>query len=414
MPESGSTCCALDELVGHRMALVFGAGKVGRGFITHLLRRAGWRVHLIDADPELVARINERGRYRIHLLDVASTCDEVHHVSASHIDDTFSLGSALRRADLVFTSIGANHLKAWAERLATPLAGRLMSGPLDLILCENHARPAALVRETLERMVDPECLPLIRDQLGIAQAQVLRSCIEATEAQRDFDPLAVQAQDHWVLPLDAEALRRPEVVADVTGLEPRPEFEAELTRKLYTYNAINAVVCYLGHLLGHEWLADAANHPGVLEMAVGAGGEASRALVAGYGFDIRDQAQWVQRAVAKYRDHRLTDPIERNARDPIRKLGPEDRLLGPLRLALSHGLDAPCLALSTVAALRYSMSDDSAFLRLQAEVARLGAWPALAALLGDAATPELEAAIRAGEVDLAAFLAEHQVLSPRR
>ena len=59
-----------------------------------------------------------------------------------------------------------------------------------------------------------------------------------------------------------------------------PHFERELTRKLFTYNCVNAMVCYLGHLAGYEWLADAANDSRISAMALQAGQESSAALVA--------------------------------------------------------------------------------------------------------------------------------------
>ncbi len=41
-------------------------------------------------------------------------------------------------------------------------------------------------------------------------------------------------------------------------------------------------------------------------------------------------------AFAKFADKNVPDPIERNAADPKRKLGRDDRLIGPALLALKH------------------------------------------------------------------------------
>lgn len=42
-------------------------------------------------------------------------------------------------------------------------------------------------------------------------------------------------------------------------------------------------------------------------------------------------------SLAKLRNPDITDHIRRNARDPIRKLGPHDRLVGPALLVMKHG-----------------------------------------------------------------------------
>lgn len=321
--------------------VIFGAGKVGRGFLAQMLARSGWDVSLVDVSVPLLEAL-EPG-WVVHNL--ATGEEEVLHADLHPLDG--DLFKVLETADLVLTSIGASHLEAWARRVREPLCQRLSEGDLDLILAENHPRPAAAVREALLGGALADEAALIDAHLGISQAQVLRSCIEPTPAQAST---TVQVQDHWTLPLDGDALRTDPVVQ---GFEPKPDFARELTRKLFTYNCVNAVVCYVGHLRGHVWLADAANDEAIAELARRAGAESSAALVAAFGFDAEDQARWCRRALAKYRDRAIRDPIERNARDPVRKLGEEERLLGPLRLCEAHGLPADALRIGIAAALRY-------------------------------------------------------------
>ena len=115
-----------------------------------------------------------------------------------------NLEPILARADLILTSMGATHLLNWAEEIRVPLCKRLEDGMLDLILAENHPRPAFAVREALMQNSTEKQCKLIVEQLGIAQAQVLRSCIEPLDTQH---PLTVQIQDHWTLPLDGDVLK---------------------------------------------------------------------------------------------------------------------------------------------------------------------------------------------------------------
>ena len=49
----------------------------------------------------------------------------------------------------------------------------------------------------------------------------------------------------------------------------------------------------------------------------------------------------------------LGDLVARVARDPERKLGWNDRLVGTLRLGIETGVDMPRFALAAAAALRY-------------------------------------------------------------
>ena len=326
------------------MAVIFGAGKVGRGFLAQLLNRAGWDFSLVDSHAETVNALRKYDGWDVYnLANGANERLQARHIW--HIDD--NLEQVLVGSDLMLTAMGANHLKHWAHQIRKPLCERLKIGEIDLILAENHPRPAAEVREVLLEEASEEERRLVETRLGIAQAQVLRSCIEPTGNQH---PLTVQIQDHWTLPLDGEALRTD---ISIEGFEKKVDFERELTRKLFTYNCVNAMVCYIGHLSGYEWLADAANDTMIAELALKAGRESSAALVAAYGFEAGEQEMWCNRALEKYQDESIRDPIERNARDPMRKLGRTERLLGPIHLCIEHDLPYQTLMIGVVAALRY-------------------------------------------------------------
>jgi|GEM_PF-200791 len=330
------------------VAVIFGAGKVGRGFIAHLLARAGWRFHLVEAHAPTLARLRAAGSWSVRNLgtgQVETLCAE----SIVDASDENAVAAVLDEADLLFTSLGGGRLESWAKDMRQLLCERLTIGPIDLVLAENHPAPAAAVRGALLDGALNDEAAMIDDLLGIAQAQVLRSCIEPTAGMEALD---VQVQDHWTLPLDGDALR---CEWSIAGMEPKPQFAVELTRKLYTYNCINAVVAYLGHLRGHTWLAEAANDAVIAEVARLAGEEASAALIAEFGFDADEQAAWCARALAKYQDETIRDPIERNARDVARKVGAHERLVGPILLARKHGLPSMHIAIGLAAACRYGL-----------------------------------------------------------
>ncbi|MDP6099027.1 MAG: hypothetical protein QF566_02495 [Candidatus Thalassarchaeaceae archaeon] len=353
------------KLAQRPSAVIFGAGKVGRGFLAHLLFRAGWRVSFVDVSQKVVDLLDD-SFYSVVNLGTGEV-ESIGPVSALSTDDGGAVAEAVKSADLLMTSIGGDNLAAWAESINDAVVERLQRGPVDIILCENHPRPAALVSDIFQI-----------DGLGIAQAQVLRSCIEPTEELiATLGPLVVQVQDHWVLPLDGDVLMNPELLGQVTGFEARANFAVELTRKLYTYNAINAAVCYPGAEQGYVWLADAANDSEIATLAQRVGEESSAALIAEFGFDAAEQRGWCERALAKYQDATIRDPIERNARDPIRKLGLHDRILGPLHLCISHGLPHAALVETMKSALAYREPSDDSAVKLAKLVDDLGYFSAI-------------------------------------
>ena len=47
----------------NKNAVVFGAGKIARGFIAHLLTLSGYRITFVEKSDALVSHLRERGKY---------------------------------------------------------------------------------------------------------------------------------------------------------------------------------------------------------------------------------------------------------------------------------------------------------------------------------------------------------------
>jgi len=331
------------------LAIIFGAGKVGRGFLADILYNSGWQLKFVDTNPAVIEELSRMGHHVIHRLCEPAREQRIRNCGAAVLGDPV-VGEWIQKADLLMTAIGANHLESWSKTVCDAIERRLEKGPLDIILAENHHSPAQLVRTALG-IDDP--------LLGVIQSQILRSCIEPTEELVSrFGELALRVQDHAELPMDKDAIQNLDLLISIEGVSPKPNFELELTRKVYTYNAINAVISYIGHLKGYELLSEAAQDPHICSLAEQAGMEASTALVAAHGFDFKEQEQWVKRALSKYQDERIVDPIARQCRDPMRKLGLNDRLLGPILLCEEHGLTSEALKVGLAAALQYDPDEE--------------------------------------------------------
>ena len=67
----------------------------------------------------------------------------------------------------------------------------------------------------------------------------------------------------------------------------------------------------------------------------------------------------------KLQDYTIVDFIERNARDPMRKLGPDDRLVGSARLVYEYGIMPENLAVAIAAAIYYENETDEFAVQLK-------------------------------------------------
>lgn len=343
-------------------ALIFGAGKIGRGFIAHLLNAANFSVSYVDASEFVVNRLQTQG-YRVHVLGAPEKDITLNATAAFLTSDADRVAQAVAEHDLLFTAAGGANLPAIGKLIAQGLDLRLSqrgeganAGDCNIIICENYKKPANILRDAITAHASPATVAWMKNHLGIAETQVLRSCIEPTDEMKVKDPLSLQVQDWWVLPCDADAIRgQPPAIQ---GLSLKPNFENELIRKLYTYNCSNAVIGYLGYLRGHVMLAQAANDTQILAIAREAYKETGEALIREFGFDPVEHRQLQELALSKYRDEKIADPIERNCRDSRRKLSADDRLMGPALLASKNGVQPHAVCLAIAAAFFYEASDD--------------------------------------------------------
>jgi mannitol-1-phosphate 5-dehydrogenase len=348
------------------IALIFGAGKVGRGFLGRLLANSGYQLWFVDRDPTLVARLEAAGRCPVLVMGPSPRPVVVEGVRALHTADTETVAERFMQAALVFTAVGGSHLPDVARQIARGVErrwGSAIEAPLDILIGENYYRPAELLRQQIRQHLALPVHPYFDRWIGLVELQILCVCTEPAAELAAENPLWVRVQDEMRLPADADAFKG--ALPLIEGLQPVANFQGGLERKLYTYNAANAAIAYTGFLRKYALLADAANDPQILALARGVCAESGAALVRRHGLDPDEQRAFAEGCLAKYQDRAVVDPVERNARDPLRKLGRYDRLVGPACLCLEYGIAPEHLATAIAAALHYNSAADPAAQRLQ-------------------------------------------------
>lgn len=199
--------------------------------------------------------------------------------------------------------------------------------------------------------------------VGVAQAVVMRSAVDPTPEMLKSDPLMVPVQDFWQLPVDSDNIKgKPPAVQ---GIVYQENFAGFLERKIFTYNTGNATIAYLGYLKKRFALADAANDEFIVSVLDQVYQETNKALSLKHHCSLEEQTRFSEQAKRKYQDHAIIDDVRRHANDPIRKLGPEDRLIGAARLVQRYHLPVAGISTAIAAALYYDNPDDAVAVSLQ-------------------------------------------------
>ena len=94
-----------------KLAVHFGAGNIGRGFIAPVLQDNGFEVTFVDVDSLLISKLNSVNQYQVsNFLNSKENTLFVENFSGIELDNLDDLELALSKADLITTSVGPNHL----------------------------------------------------------------------------------------------------------------------------------------------------------------------------------------------------------------------------------------------------------------------------------------------------------------
>lgn len=351
--------------------VIFGAGKIARGFIAHLLSLSDIDFVFVEKADVLADLINEREQYTINILGAPEKNYVVKNAKALKFSQEKEITEAIAEADVVFDAVGGKNLQEIVPFYIKGIEKKAEKGGyLNFVTCENWKEPARILKEGVEAGIAPEAREYLDNYVGFTESVIMRSGIEAPKELLKKDPLIVNVQNYWHLPVDAARVKGS--LPDIKYMEHLTGFDGFLERKFYTYNAANGTTSFVGALLGYKVLAEAAHDERILKLLDGVYQETGKALSMKHGISLEEQMAFAKTSLNKLQDYTIVDSIERNARDPRRKLGKDDRLVGSARMVLSCGIRPENLCTAIACAIYYRNPEDSSAVALEKVVKEEG------------------------------------------
>lgn len=182
----------------------------------------------------------------------------------------------------------------------------------------------------------------------------------------------------WVVDASQVKGARPPISGVTYVDDPMPYIE----RKLLTVNTGHSAIAYLGYARGLSTIHAAIDEPAVRETASGALEETGALLAHEHGFDPEELETYRRKVIARFENPRISDEVTRVARAPIRKLGHDERFVGPALRLLEMGREPTHLASVIGAVLRFDHPEDAEAVELQETVRAEGERAALARYAG--------------------------------
>ncbi|MDI6775568.1 MAG: hypothetical protein QME60_09335 [Verrucomicrobiota bacterium] len=308
--------------------------------------------------------VNIAGRSRIVREQVAG----VEMFNPARPEDRQAVLEAIAVADEMATCLPSVNLfdvgesAGVARLLADGLTKRSSPAPTLLYAAENHNHAAEILNEKVSRYLPS--LPTLPCQALNTVIGKMSGVINDPAQIRALNlatltpalPRAILVEEFNRILVSRVTL--PGASRGITAFVEKDDLLPFEEAKLYGHNAVHALIGYLANLRGMRVMSEAAADRVIMRIVRAAfidesGGALTRRH-AGLGdplFTPDGYRVYAEDLLDRMTRPTLNDMVVRICRDPIRKLGYDDRFFGAMRLALEHGIRPVNLAMGTAAAL---------------------------------------------------------------
>lgn len=309
--------------------LIFGAGAIGRGFIAPLFFRNNFEIYLVDLNIKLVDKINKKKKYLVgKIKNNKYSFEEIKIIKAFKINDQINV----KNFDFVVSCVGPdNCYKNF----------KYYKDARNLISCENDIDTVVNLKKLTKNKNIFFGIPDVITS-NTAPKHILKK-----------DSLSIISED-GILVLEKFDKNLPKEIEFVST----DILEKHWLCKLFIHNAPHAIAAYLGNLKKYNYIHESMNNKKINRIVSGAIKEITEGIINCSLVDKKFANYYMKKELKRFSNKLLFDPILRVARDPIRKLSKDNRLIRSIQVAIySKRLPKNC-AKGILAALKYFNKND--------------------------------------------------------
>ena len=338
-----------------KKAIQFGAGNIGRGFIGNILSQNGYEVCFADINKAVIDELNKKHEYVVEV--VGENCQEILIKNVYGVmSNSSDIFEEIKKTNLITTAVGPVVLPIIAKTLAEGIKTRMEAGIkdyLNIIACENMIKGSSFLKEEVYKHIDDNVKKYIETYVGFPDSAVDR-IVPPMEKGADILRVRVEEFNEWIVD---KTLFKGEI-PNIEGMTLTDNLMAFIERKLFTLNTGHALTAYLGILEGHKTIKESISDEKIKDVVVHAMEESGEVLIKRYHFDRDAHEKYIKKIVSRFENPYLVDEVDRVGREPLRKLGYNDRLIKPLRGTLEYNTKNDNLIHGIAAAMAYRNEND--------------------------------------------------------
>ncbi|WP_320046758.1 mannitol-1-phosphate 5-dehydrogenase [uncultured Ilyobacter sp.] len=345
-----------------KIAIQFGAGNIGRGFIGKLLSQSGYNVYFVDVNEKIIDELKAKKQYTVEVVG-----ESKEDILVTNVDGMMSTSpevlDLISKAEIITTAVGPNVLKIIAKTIAKGIEKRIQDGNkenLNIIACENMINGSTFLKEEVEKHISSDALTEMTSLVGFPNSAVDR-IVPPMEGSDDVLRVRVEQFKEWIV---EEPLFKGEI-PKIEGMQLTDNLMAFVERKLFTLNTGHAITAYLGVLKGYETVKESIEDEEIATIVKEAMKESGEVLIKRYSFEREKHYLYIDKILNRFKNPYLKDEVSRVGREPLRKLSFNDRLIKPLRGTIEYNTKNDNLIKGIAAALKYRNPADEQATKLE-------------------------------------------------
>ena len=301
-----------------KLAVHFGAGNIGRGFIAPVLFENDYKVIFVDVNKELVSLINSEKSYRVTSINSnSSDINIVSNITAIDLASADELRTALLGADLISTSVGPKFVKDIYQKVAELDNDRNQI----FVAFENMYRASSVSSNSVEKL-NPNL-------------EIIDAVVDKIVPPQITDSLSVTVEKYGSIILDEDSMGRPLKKSDVVNYK---NYDNEFYKKLWLLNGLHLQLAYFAKSNNINFIHEILDKDTGVAFAKKTVSQLSNAFNLLTNQDL-DHDKFNNLIIERFSLSLIKDEVNRICRNPEIKFSRDERFEYPLRTLISNNND---------------------------------------------------------------------------
>jgi mannitol-1-phosphate/altronate dehydrogenase len=313
--------------------VIIGAGAIGRGYLPLVLNNDKYNFIFIDQNLKILNLLKKKKYYFSYKIkNNLYVKKKIFIKSAFHINQLAHL--KLKNLSLCFVCIGPRNIKDiifFLKTINTPI-----------IVCENDPETVNEIKKNIKNK-----------KVFFAVPDVITSNTSPKKLLKK-DQLSIVSEDG-----ELYIEKGPRIYGELKFLSKKDLLKIQWTAKLYLHNTPHCIAAYLGSIINVKYIHNAMKNQFVRKIVEGSMNEMLKTLKLNWDISHNFLEWYAQKEINRFKNTLLFDPISRVAREPLRKLEINGRLIGAAQLCLYNGVFPNNILKGIVSAFMFENHQDA-------------------------------------------------------